>query len=132
VRRGVVVLRVGASMTYLTATVVARLVPLPPLGAVPNAPPDLAGLAHADGEVIPVVDLRPASDRTRPLGGMLVVCSYLGEPLGLAGAQVVGVGHYDTDPSAADLLIVGTERARPLDLAPLTMRLQAHGWGRVA
>lgn len=128
-RRGALVLRVGATMSWIPATAIARLVPLPALGAVPNAPEDLAGLAHADGEVIPVVDLRPAPQRAHAVDGMLVVCSWHGEPLGLAGAQVVGVGHYDADPSAPDLLVVGTERARPLDLAPIAARLQGRGWG---
>lgn len=130
-RRGVVLLRAGAVTSYLDASVVVRLVPLPALGRVPNAPPDLAGLAGVDGEVIPVVDLRPRSERTRPLAGMLVVCTHLGEPLGLAGARVVGVGHYDADPDAPECLVLGTDRARPLDLGPIGARLQGLPWGRV-
>lgn len=131
-RRGVVLLRVGAVTSYLDASVVTRLVPLPALGTVPNAPADLAGLANAEGEVIPVVDLRPPSERTRPLGGMLVVCTWLGEPVGLAGARIVGVGHYDTDADHPERLVVGTDRAPALDLGPVCARLQGLAWGRVA
>ena len=131
-RHGAVVLRVGGGLAWLPASSVARLVPLPALGAVPNAPLDLAGVAHAGGEVMPVVDLRAPGDRARPPEGTLVVCTHVGEPLGLAGAAIVGVGHYDADPEHPESCVVGGERARPLDLAPIAARIGAHGWGRGA
>lgn len=121
-RRAGVVVRVDGRMLFLPAHVVTRIVPVPPMGRVPGAPPELAGVAQTEGEIVPVVDLRGAPS---PPAGVLLVCSHMAEPIGVVVGEVIGVGHYDVDPETSDAILIGDVRVRPLDLAKLYARLQS-------
>jgi chemotaxis signal transduction protein len=119
-RRAGVVVRADGGLHFLAALVVTRIVSTPAIGRVPGAPRELAGVAQTENEIVPVVDLRD-----RPEGGVLVVCSYMGEPLGVLVSEVVGVGHYDVDPETQDAVLVGAARVKALDLGRLYARLQS-------
>lgn len=119
-RRSGVVVRADGTTSFLPALVVARIVSPPPIGRLPGAPPELAGVAQTENEIVPVVDLRDASS-----GGVFVVCSYMGEPIGILVSEVVSVGHFDVDTEHPEAVIVGDARVKPLDLGRLFARLQS-------
>ena len=58
----------------------------------------------------------------------MLVCSYLGEKVGLLGASIVATGLYEVDPAAADSVRHEGETARTLDLAAIYARVQGEGW----
>jgi purine-binding chemotaxis protein CheW len=120
-RRGGIVFKAHGELRFLPALAVQQVLPLPPIARIPSAPPELAGVAQAEGEIVPVIDLRDGKD----VNGSLIVCSYLGEPLGVAVREIVSIGHYDVDPEQSDAVVVAQARARPLDLASLYAKLQA-------
>jgi chemotaxis signal transduction protein len=107
-------------MHFLPSLAVQQIGPLPPITRIPASPPELAGVVEAEGAIVPVIDLRKEKSE-----GLLLVCSYIGEPIGVALEEVIGVGHYDVDPAQSDSIIVGEARARPLDLASLYAKLQS-------
>jgi chemotaxis signal transduction protein len=120
--RAAVVFRVDRARTqFLPALVVTRIGPIPPLGRVPGAPPELAGMAQTENEILPVVDLRDKSITS----GVLLVCSYMTETLGVIVGEVIGVSHYEIDPEAQDSILVGDARVRALDLGKIYARLQS-------
>jgi chemotaxis signal transduction protein len=121
-RRACVVVRADTRLHFLPALVVARIVPVPPMGRVPGAPRELAGVAQTEGEIVPIVDLREAPSKST---GVLLVCAYMAEPIGVVVAEVIGVGHYDVDPEMPEAILVGDAQVRPLDLAKLYARLQS-------
>lgn len=122
-RRGGVVFRAAGKLHFLPALAVQQIGPLPQITRIPSAPPELAGVAQAEGEIVPVIDLRDATDER----GAFLVVSYLGEPIGVVFGEVVGVGHYDSDPTQSDAIVVGEARAKPLDLASMYAKLQFRG-----
>lgn len=119
--RAAVVFRVEGRMQFLPALVVTRIGPIPAIGRVPGAPPELAGMAQTENEILPIVDLREKSADT----GVLLVCSYMAETLGVLVAEVIAVSHYEVDPEAQDAILVGDARARALDLGKICARLQS-------
>jgi len=119
--RGGVVFKAGNQLHFLPALAVQQIGPLPPITRIPSAPAGLSGVAQSEGEIVPVIDLR---EGTQTGEGLLIVCSYMGEPIGVIGAEVVGIGHYEVDPEQPDAIIVGEKRARPLDLGKLYARMQ--------
>lgn len=119
-RRGGVVFKAKGGLHFLPALAVQQICALPPITRIPAAT-ELAGIAQADGEIVPVVDLRARDERA----GLLLVCSYMGELVGVAFSEVVGVGHWDVDPARSDVLVVGDARVRALDLGALYTKLQA-------
>jgi hypothetical protein len=129
-KRGGVVIRDGEALRFLPASVVARIVPCPPVSRVPGAPKPLVGIAHTGGEVVPVVSI--GSQAERPSGArqdrMMVVCRYLGEPVGLVGCEVVASGVYDPHPESEGAVLVGGVAARTLDLGATFASLQGARW----
>ncbi len=115
---GGVVFRVGTDLFFLPATVAMRVAPVPQLGPVPGAPPELVGLALVEGEMIPVVGVGPS--RT----AMLVV-SYLGERVGLVGVDVVATGRFD---AVHDHAIHAGEHARLFDISAVIARVRETRW----
>jgi chemotaxis signal transduction protein len=116
--QGGVVFRVGEELFFLPATVAQRVAPVPQIGRIPSAPPDLCGLALVDGEMIPIVAL--GSSRS----AMLVV-TYLGDRLGLVGIDVVATGRFETQH---DHVLHDSEHARLFDVAAVVARVRDIRW----
>ena len=116
--QGGVVFRVGEELFFLPATVAARVAPVPKIGRIPSAPPDLCGLALVDGEMIPIVAL--ATPRT----AMLVV-TYLGERLGIVGVDVIATGRFETQH---DHVLYRDEHARLFDVSAVVARVRDTRW----
>jgi hypothetical protein len=116
--QGGVVFRVSAELFYLPATVAQRVAPVPKMGRIPSAPPDLCGLALVDGEMIPIVAL--SSSRT----AMLVV-AYLGERLGIVGIDVLATGRFETQH---DRVLYQGEHARLFDVSAVVARVRDTRW----
>src|SRR6266550_3978975 len=123
VKRGGVVVRHEGVLRFLPASVVARIAPRPPISRVPGAPKSMLGIAYTGGEIVPVVAISDKHD-----DGPLVVCRYLGEPVGIVGCEVVQTGTFDADPSAEGAVIAEGAPVRSLDLAATFASLQSARW----
>jgi chemotaxis signal transduction protein len=121
-----VLVRLGAELHFVPASVAAAITPAPHVTRVPGAPEGLLGAALHDGDVVPVIAVGPADAAASST--VMLVCSYLGEKVGLLGATIVGTGLYDVDSSAPDAVRHDGETARALDLAALYARVQGEGW----
>jgi hypothetical protein len=119
-RRGGVLLRVDGALVFVSVGLAVKLVPLPQIARVPGAPPDLLGIALQDGEIVPALAIGSARES-------MLVCTYLGERVGLVGGEVVATGMFEV--GADDAVMHGSERAEPLDLGSLYARVHAGGWG---
>jgi hypothetical protein len=122
-KRGGVVVRHEGALRFLPASVVARIAPRPPISRVPGAPKSMLGIAYTGGEIVPVVAISDEHD-----DGPLVVCRYLGEPVGIVGCEVVQTGTFDADPSAEGAVIAEGAPVRSLDLAATFASLQSARW----
>jgi hypothetical protein len=120
-RRGGVVVRLGGTLRFLPASVVIGITACPPISRVPGAPKSLLGIVHTGGEIVPVVAVDEA--RTTPL----LVCRYLGEPVGLLGCDIVSTGMFDVDEATESVTVDGAS-ARALDLAATFAGLQGARW----
>jgi hypothetical protein len=120
-KRGGVLMRLDGVLHFVPASVALAITTVPEIARVPGAPEGLLGAALHDGEVVPVIAIGAARES-------MLVCSYLGEKVGLLGAAIVATGLYDVDPAAADTVRHGGETARTLDLAALYARVQGEGW----
>jgi purine-binding chemotaxis protein CheW len=96
-RRGGVLVKHGGDLRFLPAASVIGITPCPPISRVPGAPASLLGIVHTGGEIVPVVVEGNLTEPRRD--GPLVVCRYLGEPIGLLGFEIVGAGMFDVDPA---------------------------------
>jgi hypothetical protein len=119
-KRGGVLLRIDGALYFVPASVALAISPAPLVTRVPGAPEHLLGVAHHDGDVVPVIAIGKTRDA-------MLVCSYLGEKLGLMGARIEGTGLYEPDPEG-DAVRHGGESARSLDIAALYARIQGEGW----
>lgn len=88
---GGIVFRTGEDLWFLPASVASEVLPVPELARVPGAPPELLGVAVHGGEAIPVVAIGPSRS-------CLLVCSYLGERVGLVGLEVEATGRFPPPP----------------------------------
>lgn len=130
---GGVIFRVGAELCFLPAHIASKLLPVPRLARVPGAPPELVGLALVESETIAVVDVRPPISSNRPavpvrssdLGAMLV-CTYLGERVGLVGIDIVATGNFETAP--AESVVWQDQQAHPFDLGAVITSLREGRW----
>ncbi len=119
-KRGGVLVRHEGALRFLPASVVVRIAPRPTISRVPGAPKSLLGVAYTGGEVVPVVSIADSNE-----GTPLIVCRYLGEPVGIVGCEVVETGSFDADPSAEGAVVARGEPARSLDLAATFASLQS-------
>jgi len=120
-RRGGILLRTSEGLAFLPASVVTSVAPVPPILRFAGAPDGVLGIAQEAGEILPVVEI--GADRSA-----LLVCSYLGEPLGLVGAEIVRAGLFESDPAAPDRLQHEGESVRVFDLSAIYARLQTMSW----
>jgi chemotaxis signal transduction protein len=120
-KRGGVLLRLEGALHFVPASVALAVTPTPQIARVPGAPEALLGAALHEGEVVPVLAIGSARES-------MLVCSYLGEKVGLLGAHIEATGLYDVDSSAADAVRHNGETARTLDLAAIYARIQGEGW----
>jgi len=113
-RRGGVLVRHDGGLRFLPASQVVGITPCPPISRVPGAPTSLRGIVHTGGEIVPVVAEGSGADGA---ASPLIVCRYLGEPIGLLGYEIVGTGMFDVDASVPTL-----------DLAPTFATLRSARW----
>lgn len=116
--QGGVVFRIDGALFFLPSTVAMRIAPVPRIGRVPGAPPELLGIALVEGAVIPVVSV--GSSRAS-----MIVVQYVGERVGLVGLDVVATGRFET---AHDHVLVGDEHARLLDVSAVIARVRDTRW----
>lgn len=83
-----IVFRVHEALYHLPANVAMKVVAVPEVARLPGASPELLGVALVDGEMVPVIAIGDARSA-------MLVCSYLGERVGLVGMEVVSAGRVD-------------------------------------
>ena len=110
----------GAHLYFVPAHVAERVAPLPDVARVPGTHVDLVGITLYEGTILPVVSIGLAR------AAMLVI-NYLGEPIGIVGAEVVSSGTFDAAGDGASVRHDG-RIAKPLDLAGIYARLQSGSW----
>jgi chemotaxis signal transduction protein len=103
---GGVLFRVAEQLYFLPATIASKVLPMPVMARVPGAPAELVGVALVEGEMIPVVAIgdlerrgsrRPkATDRPRADNRPMLVCTCLGERVGLVGLEIIATGRFDS------------------------------------
>jgi chemotaxis signal transduction protein len=132
---GGVVFRVGAALFFLPATVATKVLPMPGLARVPGAPHDLVGVALVEGETVPVVAIgeldrrgarRPKTDRPRSDNRPMLVCTHLGERVGLVGLEILATGMFDA-PDPEHVVHEGVP-VPSFDVAAVVGRLREGRW----
>ncbi len=114
---GGVLFRVGEQLYFLPAAIATKVLPMPRVARVPGAPIALVGVALVDGEMVPVVaigdlDARgsrrpPSGERPRADNRPMLVCTYLGERVGLVGLEIVATGRVGPQEANAEVFDVG-------------------------
>jgi chemotaxis signal transduction protein len=82
---GGILLRVGGELRFLATSIAVRVMPLPPVTAIPGSARQLLGIALYEGGALPVIAIGPRRDA-------MVICQHAGELVGLVGAEVVQAG----------------------------------------
>jgi chemotaxis signal transduction protein len=134
--KGGVVFRVADARYFLPATTASKVLPMPGVARVPGAPAALVGVALVEGEMVPVVDIgnvdtppsRRAVTAARPRieNRPMLVCTCLGERVGLVGLEVVATGLFET---TADESVLHEGLPAPLfDVAAVVGRLRESRW----
>jgi chemotaxis signal transduction protein len=133
---GGVLFRVAEQLYFLPASIASKVLPMPGVARVPGAPVELVGVALVEGEMVPVVaigdlDARgsrrpPPADRPRADNRPMLVCTYLGERVGLVGLTIVATGRFES----ADGEKVSHEgvEAVVFDVGEVFSRLRQHRW----
>jgi hypothetical protein len=115
-----VILRIDGALHFVPASVAVSVAPAPQIARVPGAPGALLGVTLHDGDVVPVIAIGGAREA-------MLVCSYLGEKVGLMGASIEATGLYDVGPEVDTVQHRG-ETARSLDISAIYARVQGDGW----
>jgi chemotaxis signal transduction protein len=132
---GGVVFRVADALFFLPASIAGKVLPMPGVARVPGAPEELVGVALVEGEMVPVVAVgelgsrgprRSKSDRPRADNRPMLVCTYLGERIGLVGLEIVATGVFDV-PGGERVVHAGAE-VPPFDVAAVVSRLREGRW----
>jgi hypothetical protein len=120
-RRGAVVLRVEGETMFIPAGVALEVTSMPRVTTIAGAPSELLGIALHEGSIVPVLSV--GSARTR-----MVLCTYLGEPVGVTGGDVLHVGLLPSAGEHGELVVHHGRPARLLDVGALYARVQAGSW----
>jgi chemotaxis signal transduction protein len=122
-RHGGIVFRAADHLHFLPASVAVKVMPVPAIARVPGAPRPLVGVALVDGETVPVIEIGPAR-------GALLVISFLGERVGLVGAEVLATGRFETTTASVHGEHVVHEGvvARLFDVAAVVAEVRAGRW----
>lgn len=132
---GGVVFRVADALFFLPATIASKVLPMPVVARVPGGLEELVGVALVEGEMLPVVAIgalerrgsrRRKSDRPRADNRPMLVCTYLGERVGLVGLVIVATGSFDA-PDAEHVVHDGKPVA-PFDVGAVVSRLREGRW----
>ena len=133
--KGGVVFRVAEARYFLPATTASKVLPMPGVARVPGATADLVGIALVEGEMVAVVDIggtaapsrravtlsRPRTDN-RPM----LVCSCLGERVGLVGLEILATGLFEAD--ADERVMHEGVPAALFDVGAVIGRLRGSRW----
>lgn len=122
--RGGVVFRVGEELFFLPASIAMKIIPAPSIARMPGSPRELRGVALVDGNMIPVVDVAAAGPLR--LGAPMLVCTVLGEQVGLLGMDIVATGRFDVDGSGE--VRAHGKVARAFDVAAVIARVREGRW----
>ena len=133
---GGVLFRVGGQLYFLSAQVAIKVLPIPRVARIPGAPAELIGVALVEGEMVPVVaigdlDARgsrrpPPPERARADNRPMLVCTHLGERVGLVGLTIVATGRLESaDPEQIEH---DGAPAALFDVAAVFSRLREHRW----
>ena len=134
--KGGVVFRVAEAQYFLPATTASKVLPMPGVARVPGAPVDLVGVALVEGETVPVVDIGSSdappsrravtASRSRSDNRPMLVCTWLGERVGLVGLEVMATGLFETTDDEG---VVHEGVPAPLfDVAAVIGRLRESRW----
>jgi hypothetical protein len=118
-RRGGLLMRLDGTLVFLPADVVGQVAPLPQITRIPGAPEELLGIALHKDELVPVI----AIGATREA---MVICTHMGEHVGLVGGAIVGTGIFEVSGDS-DVTFAG-ERAVAFDLGSVYARVQGGRW----
>jgi len=118
---GGVVFRAGHRLAFLPATIALKVMPAPAIARVPGGPPELRGVALVDGDMIAIVAASPIQSEA------MLVCTVMGEQVGLVGIEVVATGRFPA-VDGGDVRH-GSEIARAFDLASLIAKVHESRWG---
>lgn len=132
---GGVMFRIGGELHFLPSSIALKVLPTPQMARVPGGPPELRGVALVDGDMIPIVEVErtleedeaPVSGPLRRPPGAMLVCSILGERVGVVGIEVVASGRFDVDPGSGELRH-GRESARTFDLGGVIAKVRESRW----
>ncbi len=115
-KRPGLLLRVDGALMFVPASIAATVTTGARITRVAGAPDELLGIVLHEGHVVPVVAIGRHDVALGLPSGTMVVCSYLGEPIALVGAEVVQSG------------LTEVEGATPIDFPSIYARIQAGGW----
>ncbi len=118
---GGVVFRARGALSFLPATIALKVVPAPSIARVPGGPAELRGVALVDGDMIAILHVGESTSEA------MLICTVLGEQVGLVGIEVVATGRF---PSAdGSEFRVGSEIARLFDVGSLVAKVRQGRWG---
>jgi chemotaxis signal transduction protein len=133
---GGVVFRVADALFFLPATIANKVLPMPGVARVPGAPEDLVGVALVEGEMVPVVAIGPLetrgsrrpppSERPRADNRPMLVCTYLGDRIGLVGLEIVATGQFDA--AGPESVVHDGVPAALFDVGAVASRLREGRW----
>ncbi len=133
---GGVVFRVDEELYFLPASIAAKVLPMPDVARVPGGPEELVGVALVEGEMIPVVAVSEldrrgprrahAGERARVDNRPMLVCTVLGERVGLVGLEVLATGRFES-PDADHVLHEGLPAAL-FEVNEVVNRLREGRW----
>jgi chemotaxis signal transduction protein len=126
-QRSGTVFAIGDERWFLPAKVAMRVARVASVTKVPGAPPELVGIAHVEGEILPILAPRAKA----PSPARAVVCDHMGEHVGVAVDEILHAGLVDADPDLADAVRFEDRSVRTLDLAALCARVQRLMYPRV-
>ncbi len=118
---GGVVVDTDGGLLFVPAAVALKFVAMPKVLAVPDAPPGLLGVALIDGTVIPVVTMGGSRDT-------MLVCTYLGEPIGIVGHTVVASGTFEPAHEQPGSVRCKAGIAKTMDLSSVAASLSKNAW----